>query len=481
MNHPRHFSLPRDLPAGFRIIEEIGRGGMGVVYRGVRISNDELVAVKMLHSNDDPTQVGRFMREVRILAGMQSPHIVDILSFGRTLEEEIFMVMEHLQGDNLDVVLAREHRLEPGLVGHIALQVAQGLHAVHEAGIVHRDLKPGNVMLITTPDDPHFVKILDFGIAKHAGEGRSEHTETGMVMGTLGAMSPEQLLGDALDGRADVYALGVLMYQMLTGTRPFEDGRDKNLVKMILTQWPPMPGELLGDGSVPKALDDIIGLCLQKDRNDRHRDMAALAQALEAADLPAPRKLQTTKKDAKAAGRLSLGDAARMAFPNLGETTDKNPLFQAGMGVNVEMATQGFTEESEKASSRVDSGVFADAAPKAPSPSDEGPEESDDSMLFDPNMDAAPLGDAPTPLDRPGIEVTTEHTVNQERLSGVFDQSTELQQNPLADTLPGARPYIPGEVANPVSDTQISSKRKESLPDAFVVGSGQVKKKKKKR
>ena len=132
--------------------------------------------------------------------------------------------------------------------------------------------------------------------------------------------------------------------------------------------------------------------------------------------------MQTPEKDAKAAGRLSLGDAARMAFPNLGETTDKNPLFQAGMGVNVEMATQGFTEESEKASSRVDSGVFADSVPKTPS--EEAPDESDDSMLFDPSMDAAPLGDAPTPLDRPGIEVTTEHTVNQERLSGVFDQST---------------------------------------------------------
>jgi serine/threonine protein kinase len=427
MNKSKPFSLPRSLPSGFLLIEEIGQGGMGLVYRGLRTSDDEPVAVKMLHTADDPALTGRFMREVRILAGMESPHIVDVLSFGRTPEGEIFMVMEYLRGKNLDELLKGQGRLSTGQSGHIAKQIALALHAVHEAGIVHRDLKPGNVMLIERDDDPLFTKILDFGIAKHAGEGRSEYTATGVVMGTLSVMAPEQLLGSPVDARTDIYALGGLLYKMVTGTYPFGQGGKKNTVKQILREIPEKPSLRAPDAKIPAALDHLIGTCLQKDPDQRCANMEVVLAALADLGLPAPESLPAPPESLESLKAMSLKDAAALAFPETGDRTMETPFSPADLS-----HPDDITESGEV-------------------------------RVEDLLEDAAPRGGTLPSIVRQMVESTD---VSAD-LPQMLQQSTEIL---VPDTDPVGSNLRRAAAWDPHGDTLISEKPKESLPNAHVQG-----------
>src|SRR5579883_387344 len=225
--------MPADPLVGLRVgsfvIEErLGAGGMGSVYRGVQPEIGKRVAIKFLADefNANPNVVARFFQEAKAVNVIGHENIVDIFDFGRTAEGRNYFVMELLEAPSLERVLDDEKALATSRTVDIARQVASALTAAHSRGIVHRDLKPENVFLIRRAGRTDFVKLLDFGIAKLSarsdGEGGIGRTQSGMILGTPGYMAPEQAGGGTVDHRADIYALGVLLYRMLAGHIPFE-------------------------------------------------------------------------------------------------------------------------------------------------------------------------------------------------------------------------------------------------------------------
>jgi serine/threonine-protein kinase len=218
------------LSARYLIEKLIGEGGMGAVYQAQHTHMRKRVAVKVLHPEMSRMSevVARFEREAMAAAHIDHPNVAAATDFGKLEDGSFFLVLEYVEGKSLREAIA-EGRLELGRVLHITRQIASALGRAHALGIVHRDLKPENVMLVTREGDSDFVKVLDFGIAKvpvgTIGESKvpgQALTQLGMVYGTPEYMAPEQALGQDVDQRADLYALGVIAFEMLTGNRPFE-------------------------------------------------------------------------------------------------------------------------------------------------------------------------------------------------------------------------------------------------------------------
>ncbi|HEX7668809.1 MAG TPA: serine/threonine-protein kinase, partial [Polyangiaceae bacterium] len=214
----------------YRVDRFLGSGGMGAVYLGEHILMRKAVALKVLHRDMTvhAEVVARFEREAVAAGRIDHPNVAAASDFGRLADGSFYLVLEYVDGRSL-ASLIDEGPIELGRTLAIAEQVASALVAAHVAGIVHRDLKPDNVMLVRSADGADHVKVLDFGIAKVAGqeadgaasENGRQLTRVGAVMGTVGYMAPEQALGQAVDHRADLYAFGVLLYEMVAGTRPF--------------------------------------------------------------------------------------------------------------------------------------------------------------------------------------------------------------------------------------------------------------------
>ena len=254
---------------------ELGRvaasGGMGVVFRGIDRQTGTLVAVKTLRGVDGAE---RFRREVRVLSGLQHPGIVTYLGHGQ-VQDELYLVMEWLEGEDLGARLAAVEVSLDDAVG-VGLQLASALAAAHAQGVIHRDLKPSNVFLCDWRLDR--VKLLDYGIARLVGA--SSLTDTGSVVGTPAYMPPEQARGDrTLDARADVYALGALLFHCLTGRPPFEAGTLQSLLLSVIQRPAPRLGERL---PVPRALDDLVARMLDKDPRRRPPDGKVVLQELSA-------------------------------------------------------------------------------------------------------------------------------------------------------------------------------------------------------
>jgi serine/threonine protein kinase len=271
----------------YRLAHLLGEGGMGAVYLGEHLKIGSKVAIKVLHpmfAREDHV-VQRFFNEARAVNLVQHQNIVSVHDFGQNDEVGAYLVMEYLEGQSLEDRLEREGRLAPSKVASLLRKIAAPLAVAHERGIIHRDLKPANIMLLPDADHPgeERIKLLDFGIAKltdATGLGANQ-TRTGMLLGTPLYMSPEQCRGEReIDQRADVYALGVIAYELLAGRPPFHEGGYGSIIAQHITQEPP---PLSGLGDVPVPVEAAVMQALIKDREQRFASITAFANALKGA------------------------------------------------------------------------------------------------------------------------------------------------------------------------------------------------------
>jgi len=260
----------------YEIISELGRGGMGVVYKAHEQSLNRYVAIKVLgeHLNDDPSYVQRFLREARSAAALNHPNIVQIYSVDE-FEGKHYFAMEFVSGKSVLQMIRASGKIEPVEAARLCLQAASGLAAAHEKNIIHRDIKPANLMV----DERGLLKITDFGLALLAG-GASRLTATGMFMGTPGYLSPEQCRDEEIDVRTDIYSLGVTLFEMLTGSIPFKADSPLALLRQILEVEPPDVRDLNPD--VPEGLRIILKKMMKKDRNLRYGTASELVSDLQA-------------------------------------------------------------------------------------------------------------------------------------------------------------------------------------------------------
>ncbi len=264
----------------YRVVRQLGAGAMGSVYLAEHALMGRKAAVKTIHPElaSDPENIARFLTEARSVNDIRHPNIVEVTDFGQN-EDRYYLIMELLEGETLADRLDRVGVLPPGTACHIGAQVAAALGSAHEHGFVHRDLKPQNIFLTAHPDYPDYVKVLDFGITKLIGKSQSGRTQVGTILGTPHYMSPEQCMSDpSVDPRSDIYALGVVLYEMVTGTVPFSAETFAGLIMAHVSETPLPPAELNPD--VPKALGVLIMRALEKAPEARWPTMRALRDGL---------------------------------------------------------------------------------------------------------------------------------------------------------------------------------------------------------
>ena len=278
----------------YRLDALLGRGGMGVVYRAEHVAIRRPVAVKLLHPTlaAMPELRSRFEREAIAIGRIDHPNCVDVSDFGKLDDGSLFLVMELLDGRSLGDLMDAEAPLAPMRALAILRHVLRGLGHAHAAGIVHRDVKPENVYLVNHQGDPEFAKILDFGIAKVIGGSEIDDgvklTQAGVAFGTPIYMSPEQAIGNPLDGRSDLYAASVMAYEMICGRPPFYSDDKLEILSMHTTRPPPAMNDTLAAVQgrpappVPAAVEEIIARGLAKRPDDRYPDAAAYVAAIDA-------------------------------------------------------------------------------------------------------------------------------------------------------------------------------------------------------
>jgi len=275
--------LGRLLGDSYQVVRLVGEGGMGRVYeaRHLRL-RDRRFAVKVLHSEfaRQPDIVARFQREAESASIIGHPNVCDVYDVHKTPDGVPYLIGEFLEGEELGAYLKRVGRLDVATACNIARQVCRALAAAHARGIVHRDMKPENVFM-AKQGASSIVKVLDFGISQ-AGTRDTRLTETGMIMGTPSYMAPEQARGEKVDHRVDVYAIGALLYQMVTGERPFDLPEPAATLTMVLTQEPRRPRSIVP--SIPDGLELVIQRAMAKDPQDRYPTAMELADALQPFD-----------------------------------------------------------------------------------------------------------------------------------------------------------------------------------------------------
>ncbi|MCW8141948.1 MAG: serine/threonine protein kinase, partial [Planctomycetota bacterium] len=267
----------------FELERKVGQGGMGEVWLARQISLDRPVAVKVLPrslANQD-NFIERFQREAKAAASLVHPNVLQIYSFGVS-EGTPYFAMEFVEGEDLQQRMRRGGGLDWAEMARIMIGVGSALAAAHDKGLIHRDIKPSNIMI----DRPGQVKVMDFGLAKATTGGNKSLTSAGLIMGTPNYLSPEQGRGDPLDGRSDLYSLGVVLYELLTGQLPFRADTPAGLIFKHVYEPPPPPGEL--NPEAPPFLVEICLKLLEKDPDDRyasaHEFLADMTEFFDNAD-----------------------------------------------------------------------------------------------------------------------------------------------------------------------------------------------------
>ena len=273
--------LPADTTIADYCIEDVaGEGGMGVVYRATQVGLERRVALKLITPDlgDDEEFRERFKRESKMAASIEHPHVIPVYEAGEA-DGRLFISMRYIEGTDLRTMIIEQGRVEPARASRILTQVASALDAAHARGLVHRDIKPGNVLIASEGDADHAF-LTDFGLTKQSGS-QSGLTQTGTWVGTLDYIAPEQIMGGHVDARSDVYALGCVLFHMLTGKVPYQ--RDSDVAKLWSHMNDPPPRLSEVAPQLTKELDLVIGRAMAKDPDDRYPSATDFARAVEAA------------------------------------------------------------------------------------------------------------------------------------------------------------------------------------------------------
>jgi len=335
----------------YHVLRKLGEGGMGQVYLAEHVKMGRRSAIKVMNPSmvHDPDAVSRFNREAANASRITHPNVCAIYDFGETADGTIYLAMEFIEGEPLTSLLERDGALSPLRAAHIFVQVAEALQAAHDLGIVHRDLKPDNIMLARGRDGGDVVKVVDFGIAKAVGGGDDSQkvTKTGLVVGTPEFMSPEQLAGDKLDGRSDIYSLALVLYKMLTGKLPFEATTVQETMIKRLTDDPLTLAAVRPDRTFPAGLQETLDAALTRSPGDRYQSAAKFANDVAAvtglgrgtgaaSHLPATRAGDEGKTQL-----LDAGGTARIAAPRPTPPARRRSFVPAIVGAVVLVAAGG--------------------------------------------------------------------------------------------------------------------------------------------
>jgi serine/threonine-protein kinase len=281
--------IGQKVAGNFRIESLLGVGGMGKVYKARQLSLDKAVVIKILHDHfkDDPQLVQRFQREARAASRLNHPNSIQVIDFGQDQGETkvLYMAIEYLEGVDLFSVLKNQGPLNTERICRVMVQVCSALAEAHEANVIHRDLKPENIMVEDRRGQKDFVKVLDFGIAKIQDpddQGGQALTQAGMVCGTPEYMSPEQARGQSLDNRSDLYSLGVLVYQLVTGQLPFNADSPIGIVTKHIIEQPVPPSQVAPQLNIDPRLEAIILKSMAKEATERYQTAAEMGEAFEA-------------------------------------------------------------------------------------------------------------------------------------------------------------------------------------------------------
>ena len=304
----------------YHVTKKLGEGGMGQVYLAEHVKMGRRSAIKVMNPAmvHDPDAIARFNREASNASRITHPNVCAIYDFGETPDGLIYLAMEFIEGEPLTDLLAREGALPLPRAVNIFLQVADALQVAHELGIVHRDLKPDNIMVAPPPPGRRagsdIVKVVDFGIAKAVGgdQAGQKVTKTGLVVGTPEFMSPEQLSGDALDGRSDLYSLALVLFRMLTGKLPFEGGTAQETMVNRLTDEPIKLAAASPDVAFPPGLQPVLDTALARVPAERYQTVAKFAADIAAvAGRPGPPAVPATRPAVDTEGKTQLLKTAR--------------------------------------------------------------------------------------------------------------------------------------------------------------------------
>jgi serine/threonine-protein kinase len=293
--------IGKTLAKKYRVEALIGEGGMGKVYRTRQLALDKPVVLKVLRQSllSDERTVARFQREAKAASRLNHPNSISILDFGQAEDGALFIAMEFVQGQDLHQLLSKEWPLAESRVVRIVSQVLSALSDAHGAGVIHRDLKPENIMLEQRRNEPDFVKVLDFGIAKITDGGGDDGpalTRAGFVCGTPEYMSPEQARGAPLDHRSDLYAVGVILYQLTTGVLPFESDSAVGFATKHLTEEPLPPSKRRPEARISPGLEKVILRALSKNPDDRPANAEAFKAELAAVERERRRAEASTRR-----------------------------------------------------------------------------------------------------------------------------------------------------------------------------------------
>ena len=271
----------------FKINALIARGGMGKVYRAEQAPLGRVCAIKVLNPSyageHDPEFHKRFFLEASIASRLTHPNTVTIFDYGRTEDDIYYMAMEYLEGHTLHRAIREAGSFPEERAAHVARQICRALREAHSLGVIHRDLKPANIFLVEHGDEVDFVKVLDFGLVKNvSGDGKAEDlTQTGLFMGSPKYMAPEQIRGDKVDARTDIYALGIVMYEMITGKVPFDRSNSVNILMAHVNEDAPAMRTMNPSASLSPLIEETVGRAMAKDPDQRFRSMDEVLASLK--------------------------------------------------------------------------------------------------------------------------------------------------------------------------------------------------------